>query len=274
MTQTTTLSTASKATHKDVHKAAKRPDRFLNLGRSLMEGAAKQGKLLAALGVGVLVIAGAIGAWMSRKDNQESVARDALYGAEKLLNDELKVVAKELAPAQSPAKGKDGKPLTAPPAPGPEAIAFKSFDVNAKLPKGLAALKEVAEKHRGTRSGFEASMEVGELYMNHGHAALAEEWFKKGTEQAGSRLEKSLSWYALGTSLENTGKSKEAVEAYQKAVNAGEPSMEGETLLALARGLELSGQSTEAKNTYERILKDLPNTEYSRLAESFKAALK
>lgn len=271
MSQSTTL---SKNHSTDVHKTAKRPDRFLSAGKSLMDAAAKQGKLIAVLGVLALVAAAGTGAWFSRQDSREAAARDALYGAQKTLDEELKLVAKDLAPTPpTPKLAKGQKAPPAPPAPGPEAIVFKAFDVNARLPKGLAAMKEVAEKHKGTRGGFEAAMGVGDLYLNHGPRAEAEAWFKRGADMAGSRLEKSFAWYSLGASYEATGKPNEAVDAYQRAVSAGEPSTEGEVLSALARAQELAGKTNEAKGTYDRIIKDLANSDYARAAESAKAAL-
>ena len=271
MATTTTPSPAHSVAHtKNPHKMLKRQDAFLSKGRRLMESLSKRGALLGGVALAA-ALAVALGVWaLARRDTHEATAANALYSAQKTLDAELKKVASELVPLPKA----DPKKKEASPPPGAEAIAFKRFNVEAKLPEGLQALQNVAQTHPSTRAGFEASMKIGDLHFNHGDATQALDWYQKGVDHARNSLQKAFSWSAVGTVNENLGKSAEAMAAYEKAWASKEASLDGEVALALARVQQTSGNSSAAKATYEKILKDLPNTEYAKTAESFKARLK
>jgi tetratricopeptide (TPR) repeat protein len=115
---------------------------------------------------------------------------------------------------------------------------------------------------------------LGKLYLNHGHAAQASEWFKKSTEHAPTTLDQAIAWQNLGYSREDEGNSKEALDAVEHSLNLGEASLKGDLLLSKARILETENNTAQAKTTYDQIMGQLPNSEYSKLAELYKARLK
>ena len=101
----------------------------------------------------------------------------------------------------------------------------------------------------------------------------AQPWYQKAADTAKGKFEKSLSLSALGYSFENLGKHANAIESFQKALDLGENSLKGDLLLALARCYGSIHDVAKARSTYDRVLSDLPNTEYAKNAELYKNQL-
>jgi TolA-binding protein len=82
-----------------------------------------------------------------------------------------------------------------------------------------------------------------------------------------------MAYQSLGYSLENEGKTSEALSAYDKSAGYAEGSLKGDSLLAVARCHEAMKDSAKARSTYDQILSQLPNTDAAKTAEALKAKL-
>src|SRR5262249_21213986 len=122
--------------------------------------------------------------------------------------------------------------------PNLDAVEFKKLDVDAQLTDGASKLKHVASEYVGTRAGYEAAVQLGNLYFDHGDAAKAVEWYGKAVDTAPGQFEKALALSSLGYSQENAGKAADAAQTYERALNMGEGSIKGDVLLGMARSYE------------------------------------
>lgn len=242
---------------------------------SFFDQLAKHWRILAGLGVLLLIAAAVIAVAASHQSQKSDAGRNALYLAERSLDTQMLNMAKAEMPAApvAPKDTKDAKAAPKAPQPNVDALLFRKMDVDTQFSDGVSKLKAVAADFTGTRPGFEATLLLGQLYLNHGDSAKAAEWFTKATEGAATPLDRALSWESLGYSQENQGKYKEALDAFEKALNIGEATIKGDLMMAKARSFESLKDTKQAQATYDQIEKDLPNTEYAKLAELYKARL-
>jgi tetratricopeptide (TPR) repeat protein len=116
-------------------------------------------------------------------------------------------------------------------------------------------------------------MLLGKLYMDHGQASKAQEWFVKSTDSAPTKLDKALAWSSAGYANENDSKYKEAIDAFDKALAQGEGVIKGDVLMGKARSYQALKDTNQAKATYDQIVSQLPETEYAKSAANLKARL-
>ena len=107
----------------------------------------------------------------------------------------------------------------------------------------------------------------------HGEFTKALPWYEKASDSAPDSFEKALAFSSLGYVHESLGKPTEALQSFQKALNLGEGSLKGDLLMGVARSYEAVHDSANARSTYDKILTELPNTEYAKSAELFKDQL-
>ncbi len=233
------------------------------------DGIAKHTKGVALLVAAMVVIGVAIAFVMNQRDEQAVSGRNALYSAHKSIETGIKTMAEAAAPAAPQPAG------SSVPKAGPDLNAwmFKKFDVDAKLAPGVKMLGDVSTKFKGTRPGFEAELELGNLYFNHGEPLKAVPWFEKAALGAPSIFERALAYSSQGYALENAEKYGDAAQVYEKALNLGEETLKGDLLLAMARSYEGAKEFVKAKGVYDRIIKDLPSTEAAKSAENFKSQI-
>lgn len=257
-------------------KSLKQADSFLTVLREFFGGLIGHAK-------GVLVLVGAIFAlgvlaalYMNHRDAQAKAGRNAYFLAQKTLETELKALV-PAPPAKAPAAPKsktDAPEAKEPPAPTVESLTYQKMDVDTKLAGAVKKLTEVSQVFASTRSGYDAAMNLGDLYFNHGEFAKASPWYEKGLAAAPDSFEKAIALSSLGYVQENLSKPAEALQYFQKAIKLGEAGLKGDLLLAVARCYEATNDTVKARATYDQILTDLPNTEYAKSAEIFKAQLK
>ncbi len=234
--------------------------------------ATKQKRLL-FVGVVILLAATlAASLYLTKRNAFRAQASEALFKARSTLETEMKAFATSIAP---PAKKADPKKPAAPVP--PPSTDFVKFDVDTKLAGSIAALEGVAKTYPNTLAGFDAKMELGSIYFEHGEGTAAYEkalrWFESAASSAPGDEYSSTALYSQGYAQEALGQCAEAVKTFDRAVNAGAGPLLGELLRAKARCQEISGDKAGAKTTYESITKQLPNTEHARFAETKKATL-
>jgi tetratricopeptide (TPR) repeat protein len=238
--------------------------------RGFFEGAAKRTRLMLGI-LAVVVALSALGAlFLNRQAAQSSAASNALYLAQKSVDADLKAASAALPPVTAPSGAK------APATPDPDAAVFKKLDVDAKFADSLKKLHAVAEQYPGTRAAFEANLQVGDLYFNHGEAPKAVEWYQKALGGAPDKLAKVFALSALGYANEGAGKFSEALASFQKAMDLGEVSsgVKGDVMLGVARSYEEMGDTAKARAMYDQIISQQPGTEFAKTAESDRALLK
>lgn len=256
------------------HKSLKTPDRFL---LTLSEGVIRlfQHKM-AVIGLLIsLLLIGVAGVfWMNHSSQMAIDANNALFQAEKLFEEDIQsLMAQEAALSRSvtPASGKEKNQKAPQAAEG--VLEFKKLDVDSHYSKSLPALKDVSQKYPKTRAGFEATLQVANLYFKHGDFTQAQSWFEKAVSTSSKGIDKAIAFSSLGYNLESQGKMNEAITAFQKALTQGEMSFKGDLLLAIARCYVNLHDATKARGIYDQIAIELPNTEYSKLAERLKNQL-
>jgi tetratricopeptide (TPR) repeat protein len=245
---------SSPSTSRLDRKALKSPDEFISIVRSFFSDIPKHSKVwLGALVV--IFLTGLIGAfYMNHSEKREMHARDALFNAQITLDKRLK----ELAPTQTR---------------GTDAVAQLKIDVDAKLPEVVTELKRIGKEYAGTRAALEANLTLGDLYFDHGEPGKAVPWYQEAVNTTKKDFDRALALYSLGYALENSGKPARAIENFEKAMNLGETVLKGDLLMAIARSYEAMRDIPKARATYDKILSQLPNTEYAKTAETLKAQL-
>lgn len=283
---------ATSQSHLD-RKTLRRPDEFFASVRSFFDGLAKNSRAVIVIFGLVLLSTAAIAYFQARREAQAGVGRNELYLAKQAVDQELVAFAaadpqwkaqaaktlaerKKALEKNAPKNPKDKKAAeesVQEEKPTADAVAFRKMDVDAVVPEGVKKLRAVIEKHSGTRSGFEARLALGDLYFNHGQADKAVPLYEEATKSSPGTMEKALAFYSLGYAQEGSGKFEQAQQSFDRALSMGETGLRGELLLSVARVQEARGQKDEAKKTYDRIVSELPNSDYSRSAETYRAEL-
>jgi tetratricopeptide (TPR) repeat protein len=265
-------STSSSSTHIN-RKSLKRPDRLLKALTGAFDKVSSKSNVVVLALLGLLGLAVAVGLFMNHLEAQADSARNALFLAGQSLTQELKSISDAEKP-KTPvvANLKDPKkPATPPVAETP--ITFKKLDVDTQLPEAVKKLKDIDHEFGRRRAAFEARLKLGDLYFNHGETAKALPWYEKAVSSAPGKFEKALALSSLGYTYENLEKPTDALQTYQKAANLGEGSLKGDLLMGVARSYEAAKDSAKARSTYDKILTELPNTEYAKNAELYKNQL-
>jgi len=243
-----------------------------------------KGVTLAIVG---LFLLGLVGAYVSNHLNAKSQeGRNAFYLAEKDFEKESKALS---GPIPDPIAGqnekavkvkgaaaqemKDTNAKNANAAKDADLAYFKKLNTDTQFGETVKSLKKIDENFGGTRAAFDSRIRLGDLYLNHGEAEKALPWYEKAVHSAPDSFDKALAFSGLGYAQENLGKYPEAILSYQKGINLGESSVKGDLLLGIARCYEVLHDSANARKLYDQILKELPNTDYSKTAEIYQGQL-
>jgi tetratricopeptide (TPR) repeat protein len=240
-------------------------------------GATKNARAVGAGAAVLLVVLGVAAFFTSQRQNRAEEAKNALYLAQKNQEKELRAFAEAQVPQTKPAPtAKNAKEAPkAPSAPAdPGRVAFAKFDVDARLPETVKQLQKVVQDFDGTRAAHEARLSLGGLYVDHGEAAKALPWFEKAVSSAPNTTERAFALNALGFAQEGAGKFTDAFTSFEKALNAGgAENLKGDLLLNMARVQAAAGDAAKARGVYDRIISEMPDTEYARTAEQLKTQL-
>ncbi len=242
-------------------KALKRPDSFTVAVSGFFADLLQNTRGLIMI-LGVMIAAGVALSWYSnQRDTVSHQAMDIFYQAEKLLEQESKKAFPQEAGAQDPSTKKS------------ESHAFLSIDVDSKFPQAIAKLREVSDRFPKARAGFEARMQLGSLYFDHGQFEKALGWFIKAESSGSEKVDRAAALSSLGYAQESLGKPSEALASFQKAISVGEVSMKGDLLLAIARCYESIHDLAKARSIYDQVSKEFPGGDYSKTAELLKSRI-
>lgn len=245
-------------------KSLKQPDSFYRLLTEFFQNITQNSRAV-ILGVAVLLALGVgVGFYLNHSESHAAAGQNSLFWADKAYEKELKA----LEPSDK-SKKESGSVAKAVVSPSIE----KSVDVEQKFPETLKKLLQTEKDFSRTRAGFEARLKLGDLYYHYNQYNKALPWYQKAVDSAPANFEKAVALASLGYTYENLGNSSEAIQTYQKALNLGEGSLKGDLLLGVARGHEAAHDNAKARSIYDQILADLPNTEFAKSAEIYKAQL-
>ncbi len=223
-------------------KSLKRPDHFMKWFSKFFSELSIHSKGLILGLVVILAAGGFIGFFMNRSEIQSHLASNAFFLAQKTLNSEMK------------------------------GITTKKLDVDTQFSEGVKQLKEIDQLFSSTRAALETRLKLGALYYNHGEFSKALPWYEKAVQTA-SGFDQAVALLSVGYTYENLGQPNEAIKNFQKALNLGELGLKGDLLMGITRSYEALHDSAKARSTYDKILTELPNTEYSKSADVFKSQL-
>jgi tetratricopeptide (TPR) repeat protein len=193
-------------------------------------------RLALQVGAGVVVVALiAVGAWAWYR-SQESRGEAALASATLLVQQ-------------------------ATPQAGPDARA-----------KAIAALEVVLHDHGRFSGAAQAAYQLGNLRYASGAYAQARGAYEVALAKGGSASLRALSAVGIGYTWEAEKNYANAAAAYEAALKTMAPKafLYEDTLMALARVQELGGKPGAAVETYQRLLKEMPDT---RRADDLKTHL-
>jgi len=256
-------------------KELKRPDQFTTSITKFFNELARNRNAVLIILSGIVLLSAVSMYIVSKKQGENEKASDALFLATDAVNKKLESLGKASAEAtaaevkDAKKSASDKKPATKPPV-NPEQLAFKKLNVDQEFADGVQKYKAVIEKYGNTAAAFEARSALGALYLHHGEPEKAVPWLKAATETSPGPLPKAYAWSGLGYALENSGKTAEALQAFEKSLNLGEANLKGDLLLSMARCQETLNDKAKARATYDQIISQLPNTEYAKNAQLFK----
>jgi tetratricopeptide (TPR) repeat protein len=219
----------------------------------------------------VIVVIAALGiatAVSHLRSEKAKVAREAYYVATQAYEQELKALTPTPAPTPVPSKDKKAAPVPAAPK---DEVEYQQMDVAKSFPKTLAALDSVLTNHKGTLAAFQAEMLYGNLYMDHGSAASAVPHYAAAVTQAPEALEKMSALFSLAEAQESSNQCADAVKSIDQALATGVATLKGDLLVTQARCYETLKDSAQAKKVYDRIVMELPNTPFAKIAEMQRA---
>jgi len=136
----------------------------------------------------------------------------------------------------------------------------------------IAALEAVLRDHPRFSGAAQAAYQLGNLRYASGAFAQARGAYEVALAKGGPASLRTLSAVGIGYTWEAEKNYANAATAYEAALKAMPPKafLYEDTLMALARVQELGGKPAAAVETYQRLLKEIPDT---RRADDLKTHL-
>lgn len=251
---------------KEIEKEAKTPDAFLTTSDHLLKWAEKHGRLIGSLAA-LLFFGGLIWTGVGQVRNyKEKTATREIYIAEQLLIKKQEEVAKkeakvreDFAKAQEGKKQKDKAALP----------AIPPVDFSANYEAAARAIELAVDAHRDTEAAAAAALRLSSLYRD----------FKKVQEAEGILARIKLSESNFLYPLIEMQKATLAMEAgdYNRAQtgfeqlsrNKAAEFLQAEALLKQGLCLEKLEQKDRAKEIYNRLSTEFPESQASRTAKGY-----
>ncbi len=138
--------------------------------------------------------------------------------------------------------------------------------------KAIAALEAVLRDHGHFSGAAQAAYQLGNLRYASGAYAQARGAYEVALAKGGPASLRALSAVGIGYTWEAEKNYANAAAAYEAALKAmaAKAFLYEDTLMALARVQELGGKPGAAAETYQRLLKEIPDT---RRADDLKTHL-
>jgi len=138
--------------------------------------------------------------------------------------------------------------------------ARNAFD-SQNLPAAASEFQRVAQTYSGTRAATEAMIALNQVRMINGQNELAIVSLREVLDQKPDPQYAVPAAGLLGAALENVKRPGEAAEAYDAASRMADVEyLKAEYLIEAGRAYVAAGQTDRAKEVYERIVTDYPDT--------------
>jgi predicted negative regulator of RcsB-dependent stress response len=210
---------------------------------------AHRNKLVYGAGAVVVVLAIVLGAWIYIQQQDES--------AGVALGHALQVYRAPVTSAGGPAP--------------PETTSFASAQDRAKAAR--AEFAQVAQRYPHTRSAEMARYFMGLADQDAGNAAAAESELKEVADASGTDLP-ALAKFALAALYRNQGKDAQAVPLYKELIDHPTNTVaKSQAQLALASLYEAK-QPQDARNLYQQVQKENPDSAAAQIASTRLSDLK
>ena len=128
------------------------------------------------------------------------------------------------------------------------------------LPLAASEFARIRENYSGTRAAQEATLLLGQSRLLQGQAQQAIDVLTGFVESADAPY-RAQAYGLLGAAYEEAGKARDAAAAYLRAADASQlPSFKAQFLSDAGRTWVTAGDTAQAVATYQRIVRDLPET--------------
>ena len=129
---------------------------------------------------------------------------------------------------------------------------------NQNMPLARSELSRVVENYSGTNAAEEGRLLLANVHLLEGHPQQAIEVMRNYAPSAG-RAFRAQAFGLLGAAFENSGRFREAGEAYENGAEAGRLDFQKAQLLSDAgRAWTIAADTANAIAAYKRIIKDFP----------------
>jgi tetratricopeptide (TPR) repeat protein len=143
----------------------------------------------------------------------------------------------------------------------------------------LSKLQKVYEGSKGQAASAMAGLKLGKWYLGAKDYSKAESHFQdmlkafSASQNPERNIIRVMVIEGLGVAFEETQKWSEAEKFYKEAAEMAENPLKPLSLMGLARAQRKLNKSEEAKQSYEKIYTEFPNTTYEKKARALRALL-
>jgi predicted negative regulator of RcsB-dependent stress response len=217
-------------------------DKFVDEVDHLYGSMRKNAQRLTALVIGVLVVLAVIGLFYWFQRNQERKAQDLLSQAIDVMQQQVGT-AEQLDPA----------------VPAPK---FKTEQ--EKLAKAEPMFLEVVDKYGRSDAADIANLYLAQIAVEKGDVASARPRLESFVKEHSDHVLAATAQMSLYEIDLGSGKAKEVVSELEKKMTEEQTILPKDALLALlARAYEMSGDEAKAKDAYQRIINEYPDSPYT-----------
>jgi len=165
-----------------------------------------------------------------------------------------------LADAEAVSEARVGPP----PAPGTPATGLSFPTEREKNEAALARFKAVADQYPSTDAGIFARYREASIQMTLGNAAAAGAAYQQVADRAGDSIYGQMARLGLAETQARSGQYDSAIETFKGlAENADGPLPVDGILMQLGRAYLDAGKTTEAQQTFNRVVEEFPDSPFS-----------
>lgn len=251
-------------------KTLKEPDAFVSLSDHVFAWIEKQARWIGLAVLALLLVGlGSVGLNFYQ-GKAEGAAANALFGPEaELKKAETKVRedrAKKVQELTEMSKGKDKKQKSKP---NPELV--RPADYAKDYEPAVKKVKEQIQLHSNRKAALVSAMNLSSFLLQQKQYAEALEVARIPTYQPSQKDMLNGFWQMhRGLIFIENEKFDEAIKTYQTVTESpGLKPFHPEAWLKLGIALELKGDAVKARQTYEKIGREFPNTDASSSAQQY-----
>lgn len=136
------------------------------------------------------------------------------------------------------------------------------------------ALTKITQEHKGTTAATMAALKLARWHFYEKKYTEARAFYEQVIAEAAGEeadLFRAMAYDGIGVSYETEGKLAEALATYEKAVALKGNALKALAYMGRARVLKEQGQAEQARQNYDLVIKEFPNSSYEKRARVLKA---